>query len=116
MDIRLKTAKWDLDGQEYVLRCNMAVLADVQEEYGGKFSLALTGTVKSYMVILAAMINDCADERGLGARYTWRQLARHYTRTDELLAVKQTVMPLVVSAVHSDNSPSETDKTEEKND
>lgn len=114
MDIRLKTAKWELDGQAYELRCNMAVLADVQEEYGGKFALALAGTVKSYMVILAAMINDSADEQGLDDRYTWRQLARQYGTQADLIRIKETIMPLVVSAVTADNGGG-AKKTEEKN-
>jgi hypothetical protein len=111
MDMRLKTAKWEFDGQPYELCCNMAVLADVQEEYKGKFALALTGSLKSYMVILAAMINDSADEQGLDKHYSWRQIARHYTGKDDLLRIKDTIIPLVNSALAAED----TGEPEEKN-
>ena len=32
MDIRLETMPFELDGKTYQLRCNMNVLADVQEQ------------------------------------------------------------------------------------
>ena len=35
MDLRLKSVPYELDGKTYQLRCNMAVLMDVQEAFDG---------------------------------------------------------------------------------
>lgn len=65
-DVRLKKLPYELDGQQYTLRCNMNVLADVQEAYGGDLAPALStrGTLRSGLEFLAAMLNDDADQRG----------------------------------------------------
>lgn len=93
-DIRLNSLPFKYDGREYKLRCNMNVLADVQEAYGGDFSAALNGrgAMHSVLEFLAAMMNDYADEQGwfdeqvgptgfpaapiLAKRFTARQLGR----------------------------------------
>ena len=66
-DIRLREAPFELDGKSYTLRCNMNVLADVQEAYGGNLAPALStrGTLRSALEFLAAMLNEDADLRGL---------------------------------------------------
>lgn len=83
-DIRLKEIPFELDGKTYKLRCNMNVLADVQEAFDGDFTEALSGknTLKSTLVFLAAMLNDYADDMGWEERFTARQLGRRYKRFD----------------------------------
>lgn len=98
MDIRLQELPFDLDGLHFRLKCNMNVLADVQEAYGGDMGPALStrGTLRSSLEFLAAMLNDYADEQGwlapgvtsdgavspplLARRYTARALGRRLRR------------------------------------
>lgn len=79
-DIRLKTMPFELDGKTYLLRSNMNVIADVQEAFGGSLTPAFGGqaTLKSALVILAAMLNDYADEQGWRERFTARSLGRRF--------------------------------------
>ena len=83
-DIRLEELPFELDGKTYKLRCNMNVLADVQEAFNGDFTAALSekNTLKSTMLFLAAMLNDYAEEMGWEERFTARQLGRRYKRFD----------------------------------
>lgn len=84
MDIRQKTLPFVFEGRTYKLRCNMNVLADVQEASGGKISTSLSGRagLKSSLMYLAAMMTDYADEQnwtdddGLPLTFTWRGLGR----------------------------------------
>lgn len=84
-DIRLKSLPFAYGGKTYVLRCNMAVLADVQEANDGKISTALSGArgMKNSLQFLAAMMNDYADLQGWPERFTWRELGRAL-RTEEV--------------------------------
>ena len=99
-DIRLREVPFELDGRRYTLRCNMNVLADVQEAYGGDLTPALSmrGTLRSVLEFLAAMLNEDAETRGLfdpgitpqgypcapelETRFTARQLGRKLKRED----------------------------------
>ena len=77
-DIRLEEIPFEIDGMTWQLRCNMNVLADVQEAYDGRIgdALSATGTLKSVLVFLAAMLNDYADEMGWPQHYTAKELGR----------------------------------------
>ena len=77
-DIRLEELPFELDGKTYLLRCNMNVLADVQDAFGGTIAGAMTGenVNRSVMEFLAAMLNDYADEMDWPERFTARQLGR----------------------------------------
>ena len=100
-DIRLEEVPFELDGKTYQLRCNMNVLADVQEEYGGDFTKALDekNSLRSVLVFLSAMLNDYADEMGWQERYTARQLGRKYKHFD---APAELVMGVVIRAITPD--------------
>lgn len=84
MDIRQKTLPFVFEGRTYKLRCNMNVLADVQEASGGNISTSLSGKagLKSSLMYLAAMMTDYADEQnwtdddGMPLTFTWRALGR----------------------------------------
>ena len=77
-DIRLEELPFDFDGRRYLLRCNMNVLADVQEIFDGRIGAALNGEkpTRSVMEFLAAMINDYAEEQNWPERYTSREIGR----------------------------------------
>lgn len=77
-DIRLQELPLEFDGRVYKLRCNMNVLADVQEDFGGILSLAVDGRagLKSNLSFLAAMLNDYAEDMGWPERYTRRELGK----------------------------------------
>lgn len=77
-DIRLETLPFELDGRTYLLRANMNVFADVQEQYGGSIGGALSGDkpIQSVLAFACAMLNDYADEMGWPERYTPKSLGR----------------------------------------
>ena len=118
-DLRLASAPFSFEGRTYILRCNMNVLADVQEAYGGDLTPALTGrgTLRSVPAFLAAMLNDYADEQGwfdpdpltgeavLPKRFTMRSLGRRLRR-EEIPMVK--IFGLVTAAI----APKKKDESE----
>ena len=81
--VKMKEIPFELDGKRYKLRCNMNVLADVQEAYDGDFMESL-------------MLNDYADEQGWPERFTAKQLGRKLYQ-DEIPGVQ--IMSLVTEAV-----------------
>lgn len=103
MDIRLEEMRFEVGGKTYLLRCNMNVLADVQEAYGGDFASALDGkgTMRSTLVFLAAMLNDYADEMGWEERFTAKSLGRMFKINE--LPVSE-IMGLVIRAITPEQS------------
>ena len=99
MDIRMKTAPFEFEGKTYTICCNMNVLADVQEAFGGNLDQALSGknTVRSVLEFLAAMLNDAADSAGWPERFTARQLGRKLPATNNQ-GLYIMVMDLVANA------------------
>lgn len=114
-DIRVKTAAYTLDGHTYTIRCNMNVLADVQEAYGGNLTKALNTAsgLKGILAFLAAMLNDAADTEKRPERFTARELGRALTINQTLEAGKL-IMPLIRTAVVGDE-PAEEAAEDEKN-
>lgn len=114
-DLRLESAPFSFEGRNYTLRCNMNVLADVQDAYGGDIAPALSGrgTLRSVLEFLAAMMNDYADEQGwfepdpytgekvLPERFTRRKLGRKLRRED--IPMVQ-IFALVTAAVAPKNA------------
>lgn len=96
--VKMKEIPFELDGKRYKLRCNMNVLADVQEVYNGDFMESLNSrqSMKSVLEFLAAMLNDYADEQGWPERFTAKQLGRKLYQ-DEIPGVQ--IMSLVTEAV-----------------
>ncbi len=96
--VKMKEIPFELDGKRYRLRCNMNVLADVQEAYGGDFmeSLDSRRSMKGILEFLAAMLNDYADEQDWPERFTAKQLGRKLRR-EEIPGVE--IMSLVTEAV-----------------
>lgn len=104
MDIRLEQMPFEVNGKTYQLRCNMNVLAEVQEQFEGDFVNALDGktTMKSALAFLAAMLNDYADEKGWEERFTPKSLGRMFKLND--LPVFD-IMGLVVRSITPDTAP-----------
>lgn len=69
---------FEFDGKLFQLRCNMNVLADVQERFDGSIMEALSGgnPMQSVLEFTAAMLNDYADEQGWPERYTAKGVGR----------------------------------------
>lgn len=102
MDIRLKETDFELNGKTYKLRCNMNVLADVQEAFGGNMAKSLDerNIVRSVMEFLAAMMNDYLDEQGETERFTAKKLGR-MIKPGRMNEIRSIVMPLVTDALSS---------------
>lgn len=113
-DIRLETLLFEYDGKTYVLRCNMNVLADVQDENDGNIAAALDERhpVKSVLSFLAAMMNDYADEMHWPERFTARQLGRNLRHKD---VPGDAIMRLVISALIPDAEPEGPENKDGKN-
>jgi len=103
-DIRLKTTPFEFDGKTFQLCCNMNVLADVQEAYGGSIYNALDGTTKGLLHFLAAMLNDYAEASGWEERYTFRDVGRALSPS-KLADISAMVMGLVTDSLKGDNTP-----------
>lgn len=97
MSIRLEEIPFEFDGKTFLLRCNMAVLEDVQDAHGGSLDEVLdlppTATVLEF---LAAMLNDYADEQGWKERYTPKVLRR---KLNLAMIQEADVMGLVTRAI-----------------
>lgn len=113
-DIRLEEVPFDFDGKRFLLRCNMNVLADVQDVYGGRISEALNGEkpTRSLMEFLTAMLNDYADEQGWPERYSAKDVGRQISMgmirdLDIMGMVTRALIPPAVS--DSDTSENNTD-------
>ena len=105
-DIRLEEMPFELDGKTYLLRCNMNVFADVQEQFGGSIGEALSGEkpLQSVLAFLAAMLNDYADEQGWPERFTPKSIGRKAAYGQ--LPVTE-IMRLVARAITPPSDPKE---------
>lgn len=100
-DLRLKELDFPFDERDYKLRCNMNVLADVQEDFGGRITPAVTGdaAIKSTLSFLAAMLNDYAEDMGWPERYTRRELGKKLGWEGYNRLPKDEIMQLVADAI-----------------
>ena len=115
-DLRLEEIPFEFNGKTYQLRCNMNVLADVQDVYGGAIGKALAGDkpTRSVLEFLAAMLNDYAEEQGWPERYTSRDVGRKFAPGSlpviEImgLVTRAITPPKQVSAADTENPAPET--------
>ena len=75
MDMRPKELEFTLGGETYGLRCNFAVLADVDYIYGGVKNALNAGSFYCALTFLTAMINDANRRGGSKTRYTTAQVS-----------------------------------------
>ena len=121
-DIKPREVAWRFDGRDWVLRCNNNVLAEVQEINGGDFSpiLSRKRTLKSVLQLLAAMLNDYADEqkwvdeKGFAIRYTEKQIGRRlsYDTVDRLAPDIMRMTILAVRDAEAENISADEKKAE----
>lgn len=103
-DIRLKTAPFEWRGEKIKLCCNMNVLADVQEAYGGDISHAFRGsTIRATLTFLTAMINDATD-----GDLTVREVGREIP-ISQLGCISGVVLPLVTDALKGEDTEKKTE-------
>lgn len=118
MDLRQKELPFVFEGRTYKLRCNMNVLADVQEASGGRISASLSGKakLKNSLMYLAAMMTDYADEQGwtdengMPLTFTWRTLGR-VLRPEEVPQAE--ILRLVLDALTPPKSGDAGENTEQ---
>lgn len=112
MDIRLKTAEYDYGGKRYILCCNMNVLADVEEEFGGSFFAAVNGkgNFRATLAFLAAMLNDYADTMGWPERVSRKELGRKISLNEVTGELMEKIWPLVMDALRDPEEDEENEK------
>lgn len=78
MDLRLQHMPFEFGGKQYILTCNMSVLADVQEAFGGNLMAALwrPNSLRAALTFLAAMLNDYAEDQGWDEHWTAKQVGK----------------------------------------
>ena len=112
-DIRLPERKFIFDGRDFVLRCNMAVLADVQKACGGNLLQAISddAPLEGMLIWLSAMMNDYADEQGWEdyEPYTIKTLGRkissiRYTPSNDISALVESAL-FIHTEGNTDNKP-----------
>lgn len=121
-DIKPREVAWRFDGRDWVLRCNNNVLAEVQIVNGGDLRpiLSTKRTMKSVLQLLAAMLNDYADEmrwtdeEGFAIRYTEKQLGRRLSFATQN-RLSPDIMRMTILAVRDAGGEAEIDSADEKN-
>ena len=101
MRLRLEEVPFEFEGKTYQLRCNMAVLEEIQEAHGGNLGEALDPdrTIKSTVEFLTAMLNDYAEEQGWPERYTNKQVSRKLSFGEIANGLAAQIMGLVVRSM-----------------
>jgi len=82
MSIRIPSIVVNIDGTEYKLRCNMAVLERLQDGQDGDIgALMQKPTYQAVFLILKAMLDDYCEDAGL-EEVSMRRLKKLYSPAD----------------------------------
>ncbi len=109
MDLRPKELEFSLGGETYGLRCNFAVLADVDYVYGGVKNALNAGSFYCALTFLTAMLNDANRRDGSNMRYTTAQVSAmleadyHGTAVELVNDVNALVFAAVLGSKVADN-------------
>ena len=119
-DIRLQDRKFTFDGRDFVLRCNMAVLADVQKACGGNLLQAISddAPLEGMLIWLSAMMNDYADEQGWEdyEPYTVKTLGRKISSIRDIPTKDITTLVRSALFIHTEgNTDNKPDPQSSKN-
>lgn len=68
-DMRMKTINIEHEGRTYDLRCNFAVLAAVDFDFGGVSAALKRGGVGCALIFAEAMLNECSARHGWAETY-----------------------------------------------
>ena len=80
MSIRLEEKPFELEGKNYILRCNMCVLDALQEAHEDNFEAFMGQSVREASAeLLAAMLNDYAEDMGWPERWTARDIKKRFS-------------------------------------
>lgn len=74
--IKLEKKQLEFDGRVFEVSCNMAVLAALEEARGSLDAVINLPTFQQAPELLAAMLNDYAEDQGWEIRYTPKQVAQ----------------------------------------
>lgn len=101
MSLKLEQIPYEFEGKTYMLRCNMAVLEDIQEAHGGDLGEALNPerAINSAVEFLTAMLNDYADEMGWPERYTVKQVKRKLSFGEISHGLTGRIMGMVIRSI-----------------
>lgn len=119
MDLRPKELDFALGGETYGLRCNFAVLADVDYVYGGVKNALNAGSFYCALTFLTAMLNDANRRDGSNTRYTTAQVSAmleadyHGTAVELVNDVNALVFAAVLGSKVSDNTDDPAAEAEE---
>ena len=107
MSLRLEQIPYEFEGKTYMLRCNMAVLEDIQEAHGGSIEDALDPehAIHSAAEFLTAMLNDYADEQGWPERYTVKQVKRKLSFGELSTTLTRQIMGMVIRSMAPPGKP-----------
>lgn len=76
MSIRLEEKPFEIDGRVYRLRCNMAVLDRIEEAHGSFEAVMQLPMRDGVTEILAAMLNDFAEDKGWPQDWTSKRVKK----------------------------------------
>ena len=79
MSLRLEEKRLEVEGKTYVLRCNMAVLDALETAYGSFEAVMELPVREGQAAILAAMLNDYAEDMGWEQSWTARKIKKRYS-------------------------------------
>lgn len=79
MSLRLEEKQFEIDGKVYVLRCNMAVLEALSTAYGSFQAVMDLPMAEGLPALLAAMLNDYAEDMGWEQSWTARKIKKRYS-------------------------------------
>ena len=101
MSLKLEEVPFEFEGKTYMLRCNMAVLEEIQDAHGGDLSEALDPdrAIKGATEFLTAMLNDYADEQGWPERYTRKQVSRKLSFGELANGLTAQIMGMVIRSM-----------------
>ena len=118
MSLKLEEVPFEFEGKTYMLRCNMAVLEEIQDAHGGDLGKALDPdrAIKSAVEFLTAMLNDYADEQGWPERFTRKQVARKLSFGELANGLTAQIMGMVVRSMAVPGKAAQTQKPETPDD
>lgn len=101
MSLKLEEVPFEFEGKTYMLRCNMAVLEEIQDAHGGNLGEALAPdrAIRSATEFLTAMLNDYADEQDWPERYTRKQVARKLSFGELANGLTAQIMGMVIRSM-----------------
>lgn len=101
MSLKLEEVPFEFEGKTYMLRCNMAVLEEIQDAHDGNLGEALDPerAIRSATEFLTAMLNDYADEQGWPERYTRKQVSRKLSFGELANGLTAQIMGMVIRSM-----------------